>query len=297
MPIEFRCTQCDKLLRTPAGTEGKKAKCPQCAAIVDVPQAASAPAARPAPPPVVPPRDSNPFQSPTALQGEPGASAERGFHPTRIELGEVLSRTWEIYKANVWLLVVAELLIGAAIGVAVSLIALISFLAFGERSPAATGLLAITVSIGGIWLQLGVNMSLLKIARGEPVAIKDLLEGGPFLLPALGATILSSLAAAVGFALLIIPGVIVSIMLSQSLMMVIDQRAGVIDSLRLSMRATAGNKLTLFGLWLVAGLGGGLIGALTCGLGSLFVTPFMMLLACVVYLEMTGQKTAANRPV
>ena len=30
MPIEFRCTQCNKLLRTADASAGKKAKCPDC---------------------------------------------------------------------------------------------------------------------------------------------------------------------------------------------------------------------------------------------------------------------------
>ncbi len=37
MPIEFRCTQCNKLLRTPDNTAGKQAKCPECGALMTVP--------------------------------------------------------------------------------------------------------------------------------------------------------------------------------------------------------------------------------------------------------------------
>jgi hypothetical protein len=37
MPIEFRCPACSKLLRTPDESAGKKAKCPDCGEICDVP--------------------------------------------------------------------------------------------------------------------------------------------------------------------------------------------------------------------------------------------------------------------
>ncbi len=37
MPIEFRCPQCQKLLRTPDDTAGKNARCPECEAVVAVP--------------------------------------------------------------------------------------------------------------------------------------------------------------------------------------------------------------------------------------------------------------------
>lgn len=49
MAIEFRCTECDKLLRTPDDTAGKQAKCPECGAIMQIPT----------PPPREPP--ANPF--------------------------------------------------------------------------------------------------------------------------------------------------------------------------------------------------------------------------------------------
>ena len=36
-PIEFRCSACSKLLRVPADTAGKQAKCPECGQVVPVP--------------------------------------------------------------------------------------------------------------------------------------------------------------------------------------------------------------------------------------------------------------------
>lgn len=40
MTIEFRCPQCDKLLRTPDDKAGKRANCPECSTQVTVPVAA-----------------------------------------------------------------------------------------------------------------------------------------------------------------------------------------------------------------------------------------------------------------
>ena len=74
MPIEFRCTACDKLLRTPDETAGKQAKCPECGEITQIPVATLAPPPDAAPgspfsSDVPPPDEStdpeNPFQSPT----------------------------------------------------------------------------------------------------------------------------------------------------------------------------------------------------------------------------------------
>lgn len=61
MPIEFYCTQCNRLLRTPDDSVGKQAKCPECSAILVVPPASTA---NPRPEtPVV--ESNNPYQAPT----------------------------------------------------------------------------------------------------------------------------------------------------------------------------------------------------------------------------------------
>lgn len=41
MPIEFNCTGCSKVLRTPDNSAGKQAKCPQCGTIVTIPTPAA----------------------------------------------------------------------------------------------------------------------------------------------------------------------------------------------------------------------------------------------------------------
>jgi hypothetical protein len=75
MPIEFRCTQCQQLLRTPDETAGQEARCPQCSAITPVPAESISELARDFPNPPVPrrsPRDepANPYAA------SPDAGAE-----------------------------------------------------------------------------------------------------------------------------------------------------------------------------------------------------------------------------
>jgi hypothetical protein len=45
MPIEFNCQTCQRLVRTPDNTAGKKGKCPYCGSMMDIPRAAAAPPA------------------------------------------------------------------------------------------------------------------------------------------------------------------------------------------------------------------------------------------------------------
>ena len=116
MSIEFRCQACNRLLRTGDGTAGKQAKCPDCGAVVTVPDgSADAPLAAPLPsqspagspfgadPAGYQPTDDtgNPYQSPGA-HGTAPAAAYAQFQgqivPTRIDFEDVFSRTWTIFK-------------------------------------------------------------------------------------------------------------------------------------------------------------------------------------------------------
>ncbi len=91
MPIEFRCTSCERLLRTPDGTSGRDAKCPQCGTIVKIPFV-------PLAPPIIDPDPSLASREISTFLESP-AEAHR-FEPTAIELGDILSRSWEIFKVQ-----------------------------------------------------------------------------------------------------------------------------------------------------------------------------------------------------
>lgn len=70
MPIEFRCSQCNKLLRVPDETAGQQAKCPECGALMLIPAAS-------------PPPSSSPFASP---QTGPGSSFQGTAAPMSADI-------------------------------------------------------------------------------------------------------------------------------------------------------------------------------------------------------------------
>lgn len=83
MAIEFSCTHCQRQLRTPDGSGGQQARCPQCQTIVTVPNfttpvrpATPIGGAGPAwnPPGTNAPEEFNPFQSPQQTGYVPGGS-------------------------------------------------------------------------------------------------------------------------------------------------------------------------------------------------------------------------------
>ncbi|REK12717.1 MAG: hypothetical protein DWQ37_10830 [Planctomycetota bacterium] len=305
MSIEFRCESCGKLLRTPPGTEGKQAKCPQCGSVQTIPSESAftppprdpefmkAPAmpSSAAPPPEA---SANPYSSPTAM-ADPEVAAG-GFHPSRIDLGETFSRTWQIYKSRLGATLGGALLawfmMAVCNGLTNALIAPIG-MAIGDDAGLAVNFILTqlaSIAVSAFFL-VGIARYTLQIARGQPAEIGQIFSGGPLFLRAFAIQLVLFVGTAIGMLLLIIPGVIVALMLSQSIFVLADHGTGVGDSLRLSMTAMKGNKLTLFALYLVTGLLAIVVIVFTCFIGFFFVVPFFFLMTAVVYLGVTGQAT------
>lgn len=296
MPIEFRCTKCQKLLRTPDGSSGREAKCPQCGAIVKIPEPAAAVHAAS---PLAPSPPDSPYASPTRLAPEASPrSVEQVFQPTRIEVGDVLSRTWEIFKLR-WLPCVAAtwgvpFILAGVCAPFILIVVFTSMNAQGDAASivAASLLLGAVAVAASVWMALGIHAFMLKLARGEEASARDLFGETSLLVPALLATVLVGAAVMFGFMLLIVPGVILSLMFSQFINVMVDREVGAIEALRLSIAATEGNKVTLLLLGLLMWAVNTVAATLTCGLSALVVAPFISLMGSVAYLAMTGQNMA-----
>ncbi len=335
MPIEFRCTRCNKLLRTGDDTAGKQAKCPECGTVMPIPSSVPgfSPAVAGGPAPggygsagaYAPPESTNPYQSPTSLAPEPVAFAPAGeIRPTQVDFGQVFSRTWAIFSER-WAPCVGATLIWL----------LIIFVANGIQqavlvaSRAGNKDLAVIIAIQilvqfvfqvfAIWLMLGVQLFMLSICRGEEARFGLLFAGGRYLLPAVlcnllvqlivvapaGLVVVACLAGGMplftailcGIPLTVFPGWIFAMMFLQAQFLIIDRNAGVVEAMGGSRDVMAGNKLIAFAVLLVAGILAGLFTLLTCFTGALAAAPYMMILTAVLYLGVTGQPTMLDRHV
>ena len=357
MPIDFRCNQCNRLLRTADDTVGKKAKCPECGNIVTIP-ATSAPSgtepavgAAPAVGPTeeVGPIDSsspfaeprphtpegvNPYQSPAASAMAHGTTPWAGvagdMRPTRLDFGELLNRTWSVFSAQLGTCVlfglviigiqIAAQLVGAPLGIAQE---------FLQVPPAIAVALFVAQQAWGIVvqaLQMCISMIFaLNLIRGHVSPMSGMFNIGSVFLPVLGfqailvlvivgicavCAIPFGVAAAVAAvsqdpnimvigaiisALLAIPAVVYAIVLVfrwfLTNLLIIDRNMGVFEAMSTSSRFMLGNKLTVLGTFLVAGLLGVLFVVATCCIGALFYAPYIAILTAITYLSATGQWT------
>ncbi len=267
---------------------------------------------------------ANPYAAPTAQGGYvlpdlPGLSA------MRFTIGEVFDRAWRIYKDQMGLCI-GVVLAAMGLNFVTSQLLQIIIVIIGSngRSPLLLGLVFLIAMpcmfLFQMWLNIGLGLFMLNLAAGRKAAFGDLFAGGPFLIPTVLASILyvfiltavvalGSLPLVLAFTLargdqaavfgaLVIGGllatiivVIASLRLSQFYYLIIDRRAGALDSFQRSIEITRGNALQLFLLGFLSML---LVfaGVLACLVGAFFTAPLVYVVFAVAYLTMSGQPVA-----
>ncbi len=119
MAIEFRCNQCNKLLRTGEDTAGKEAKCPACGAVMTIPSGAAATGSQPGASPFdgigrqpsFSADSANPYQSPNpfAVIG----AAQGPFAPGMLDFSDIFSRTWTLFTMDWGMCLAAAVIVWA----------------------------------------------------------------------------------------------------------------------------------------------------------------------------------------
>jgi hypothetical protein len=334
MSIEFSCPQCGKLLRVGDDAAGKQARCPSCNSVQPIPESPemTKPFAAPARNAALGEPQVNPYQSPIDLPAAPVApipwGMKRPIQPTVIGVMEPLEGAWRICTENFAQLAMClvAMIICFAINYAGQLLVQGLVMAVSAANPPLAIILVIVVAssvallVFQAWIGVGQTLFFLKTARGEDVSLGVLFRGGPYLLATIVATLVVALALAAIALLCAIPaagiyaathepaaGVISGVVLFLGAMLyfgltyyqyyflIPDQGLGGLEALRMSSEITKGNRLSLFGLYLIA-MGVVFGSFLVFCFPVLFAVPFVMLVATIAYLKMAGQPTADERP-
>ncbi len=186
MPIEFRCTKCSKLLRTPDETGGKQARCPQCGTILSIPVGRPA-AAEPAPAlsPAAPlgeglafaparPASANPYQAPMTSEAAPPQ-----ISAGKLVFGDAYGRAWHIFsrRAPLCFLVVVvafALSYGVAFGLGLASTQLVLLGVPWALSRAGSFILAMLFQW---WLTSGQTYFFLNVAGGKQANLANVFAG------------------------------------------------------------------------------------------------------------------------
>lgn len=268
----------------------------------------------------------NPYSAPTLSYGRKPHHFEAAA-PREISIEEIFSRSWAIFKEQmgtcVGVMLVANLIIAG--GYIAFFVAILAVTAISKDSPLAIGavvvfgMLAFFVFV--IWITLGSMLFYLNVAKGRKSGFGDLFAAGKYMLPVVGAAIVIM---SIFLALWIVGGlgpaalvfaiteggssvqigaivlwccavaflsIAIGLRFSQSTNLILDDRSGALDSLRMSYELTRGRALQVLAIFLLT-IPINVLGELACGIGLLFTAPYTYLLLAVTYVALTGQPIA-----
>ena len=183
---------------------------------------------------------------------------------------EILSRSWDALSSK-WLLAIGIVLLHTIVN------GVVGSVGFGLG----------TLALGGA-LSFGMSRTMVLIYRGHTPQVETYFDGFKHYLPTLISFLLVSVIVLVGIVLLLIPGIVAAIGLSQTFYVLQDQpELGAEGAIRESWRLTwtNGNMLKVFLMGFViffVTLGG----LLALGVGLLFAIPLVSVMAGGLYEEL-----------
>lgn len=179
--------------------------------------------------------------------------------PLETAISETLSRSWDVFKEDFVLYLLATL---------------VAFLV----GTVTLGLLAAPMAIGVIMIVKR------KIAGDTSVAVGDIFQGFGKLVPALLASIVIAIGVALGTVLLVLPGLFVAFVTAYTFHVMAYEDAGMVESIQRSIRLTLDNALFALVILVIAGVINS-IGA-AVAIGGLVTAPFSVVMLTVAYEEM-----------
>jgi len=198
----------------------------------------------------IPPRDESPSPREDA---EPHAPVRRRRLPAsyRLEVGDVIGSTFTAWFSNFVPFTLMALLVYSPI-----VVAWLLFLQSDYTRRDFDLFSSVTNIIEGFFLSnilaAAVIYAVFEHLRGRSAGIgRSLSTGLARMFPVLGAAILVGLSVLLGLLLLIIPGIIFACILSVTVPAVVVERAGPVEAMRRSAELTKGNRMTIFGIYVL----------------------------------------------
>ncbi|MGN0144620.1 MAG: DUF975 family protein [Clostridium sp.] len=201
----------------------------------------------------------------------------------------VLKRNAKDQLRGKWGLAIAAFIVS---GIICGIISCIGSIAESEEIMIIGYIVAIIISGPMCY---GLCTFILNIVRGKDASISDIFAGfnGKVIIKAFIIMILTSIAITIGYIILIIPGIILSIMFSQSFFILVDNNdLSAIDCMKLSCEMMKGNKMYLFVMFL-SFLGWYILGTVTCGIGFLWIAPYYNITLGNFYEELKGNTSGS----
>jgi len=232
-----------------------------------------------------PQAESDHFDGPAGAQGSLEQALAGNYD---FEIGEVMSEAWELtkgFKATFW---------GGALivyGVVIAVVLVSGFLTQAVFGAKPHFLISMgTNALGTLLtspLTLGLIMLTVKRAAGTAVTFEVVFGYLNKAVPAIVVSFLTLILTYLGLALLLIPGIYLSVAYGMAKPLLADRGLAPWQSMEVSRKALTHKWFKIFGLYLVVGVLV-FLSALFFGVGLIWTAPWSMLVLGVLYRRIFG---------
>lgn len=209
-------------------------------------------------------------------------------------IGEVLSEAWEKTngsKGTIWL----SFLFYFLIAIAFAVIRLILTGSIEATTSATSAILQIIESIAIIPFFAGLYLIGAKLAARVPTSANEVFAYYEKILPIVGTAFLSFILIFIGFILLILPGIYLSVAFAFAIPLAADKNLSPWQALETSRKAVSHHWFKFFGLGLVV-IVIYILSAIPLGIGLIWSLPLLFLVYGVLYLRVFGLGTPTSIP-
>jgi len=198
-----------------------------------------------------------------------------------VKIGEYISSGWATVQKN----------IGGFIGFTLLVVLINIVIAKINQSASPVGSL-ISIMISGP-LNAGFLIVAFKLLRNRATTFGDFFRGFNNYLPLFLVSLVSGVLIVIGFILLIIPGIYLSVAYTFALPLVLEKKMNFWDAMELSRKLISKNWFSFFGFAIVLALIN-IVGALLLGVGLLVTIPLSGCAVAAAYADIVGLPSATS---
>ena len=192
------------------------------------------------------------------------------------QISEVFQNSWKFVKSQIWVL--AGLCIGFCLLSGVINLCTLPLQGSVSGSIITYAIITIISSV----FSLGYVKNMFQIMDGEEPQFSAYMQSLPKVINMWLAGLIYGFVVLIGCCLLIIPGLYLAIRLQFYVQFIVDENAGIIESLNKSWQLTKGLVVPLF-LLIIVEILIAIVGLILFGIGFFIAYPLIVMMSCYVY--------------
>jgi hypothetical protein len=220
-----------------------------------------------------------------------------GYSPDFIErdyevkIGDYFSRGWEIFKQYAWAFILFTLVTFLIAGLVSMLPSPLGLRTFGDNPLGGANILT---NILSPILGVGYYFVAFQIIRNRAYSFGDFFNGFKKFLPVFLTAFVSSILIALGFILLILPGIYLAVAYLFAQLFVVDKSLNFWSAMESSRKVITKKWFSFFGLVLLLALLN-VLGAIVLGIGLLVTIPLSACVVAAAYEDVVGLNSVAEQ--